>query len=219
MGPDQSSFRLAGTISVPALYREVGGGTLEDGELVEQAKSGDVGAYERLVERYQDIAFRTAWMITGESEEAKDAAQEAFVKAYYALVRLRPGVPFRPWLLRIAANEAHNRRKAAARRTQLAIRAETQWGASGEPSAEAAALAREQRDALIERVNGLRHDDRLAIACRYFLDLSEEEMAAALRCARGTVKSRLSRALGRLRESMAQEPSVARVQELGTRTE
>jgi RNA polymerase sigma-70 factor, ECF subfamily len=70
------------------------------------------------------------------------------------------------------------------------------------PSPEAALLDLERRDELLAAVAGLPETDRQAIACRYFLDLSEEETAAALGCPRGTVKSRLSRALERLRERM-----------------
>jgi RNA polymerase sigma-70 factor (ECF subfamily) len=70
------------------------------------------------------------------------------------------------------------------------------------PSPESSAVAEEQRRALLEAVNGLREEDRQAITYRYFLDLSEAEMADALGCARGTVKSRLSRALARLREQL-----------------
>src|SRR5947209_5976739 len=102
-------------------HRSVGGRPLDDLELVERARRGDVSAYDDLVRRYQELAFRTAYLITGVAAEAEDAAQEAFVKAYYALPRFRAGAPFRPWLLRIAANEARNRRKAAGRREALAL--------------------------------------------------------------------------------------------------
>ena len=80
------------------------GRPLEDAELVGLARDGDVRAYEELVGRYRDLAFRTAWLVTRSSAEAEDAAQEAFVKAYYAMPRFRPGSPFKPWLLRIVAN-------------------------------------------------------------------------------------------------------------------
>jgi RNA polymerase sigma-70 factor (ECF subfamily) len=69
----------------------------------------------------------------------------------------------------------------------------------------ATAIDTEQREQLLAAVNELREEDRLVIACRYFLELSEEETAAALGWRRGTVKSRLSRALGRLREQMGEE--------------
>ncbi len=164
------------------------------------------------MQRYQELAFRTAYRITGEAADAEDASQEAFVKAYYALPRFRSEASFRPWLLRIVANEASNRRKASGRRANLALRAAADRP-SGEaaPSPEVAALAAEQRQILLNAVNTLRSDDRLVISYRYFSDLSEAEMAQALGCAKGTVKSRLSRALGRLREALTRAANGAAV--------
>ncbi len=80
-----------------------------------------------------------------------------------------------------------------------------------EPSPEVAAVAAETRTTLLQAVNELREEDRLVIAGRYFLDLSEAEMAATLGIARGTVKSRLSRALGRLRAHVGGGPSQGEV--------
>ncbi len=150
--------------------------------------------------RYQDLAIRTAWVVTGSAAEAEDAAQEAFVKAYLALGRFREGAPFRPWLLQIVANEARNRRRSAGRRTGLALRAAGD-APSGEaaPSPEAALLGAEQREELLTALNEMREEDRLVIGCRYFLELSEEETASVLGVRRGTVKSRTARALARLR--------------------
>ena len=185
----------------------VGGRLLDEqneSELIERAKRGDAGAFEAIVTRYQDLAFRTAYVITGDAAEAEDAASTGFLKAYYALARFRSDAPLRPWLLKIVANEARNRRTAARRHPTLALSA-VEDRPSVEPalSPEVAALAEEQRRLLLAAVDGLREEDRLVIAYRYFLDLSEAEMAEALGCARGTVKSRLSRALGRLRERMS----------------
>ncbi|MDQ6906189.1 MAG: RNA polymerase sigma factor [Chloroflexota bacterium] len=179
------------------------GQPLEEREIVERAQQGDTGAYETLVRQYQDVAFRTAYLITGTAAEAEEAAQEAFVKAWAALNRFRLDAPFRPWLLRIVANEARNRRKAVGRRVGLALRAtERHRNDDVAPSPETMALRAEQQDALLRAINQLREDDRLVIAYRYFFDLSEAEMATALAVARGTVKSRLSRALGRLRTAL-----------------
>jgi RNA polymerase sigma-70 factor (ECF subfamily) len=163
-----------------------------------------VSAYEVLVRRYQDLAVRAAFLILGDSAEAEDATQEAFVKAYYALGRFDADRPFRPWLLRIVTNEAHNRQAADGRRmallrtTEIQPRRATENGASPE----SVALQTERRDALLQALTTLPVDDRLVIAYRYFLDLSEAEMAEALDCPRGTVKSRLSRALTRLRTTL-----------------
>ncbi|MGI8856297.1 MAG: RNA polymerase sigma factor [Thermomicrobiales bacterium] len=187
------------------VYRVVGcsgeGRPLEERARIERAQEGDAGAYEQLVRQYQDVAFRTAYLITGTAAEADDAAQEGFIKAWYALGRFRPDAPFRPWLLRIVANEARNRRTAAGRRATLALRATERYPtADAIPSPETATLHAERQDALLRALGHLREADRLVIAYRYFFDLSEAEMATALDCARGTVKSRLSRALDRLRE-------------------
>jgi RNA polymerase sigma factor (sigma-70 family) len=179
----------------------MGGRPLEEEELVDRARNGDVTAYEQLVRMYQDLAARTAYVITGGAADAQDAAQEAFVKAYYSLGRFRAGAPFRPWLLRIVANEAINRRRSAGRQMGLALRAaEGRLQDDAVPSPEGAALAQDEHRRLVAAMNQLRPEDRLVIAYRYWFDLSEAEMAEALGCARGTVKSRLSRALARLRE-------------------
>jgi RNA polymerase sigma-70 factor (ECF subfamily) len=168
--------------------------------LIDGARSGDQASFEELVNIYQDLAVRTAYVIVGDHDEANDAAQDGFVKAFYALGGFRAGAPFRPWLLRIVANEAINRRRAAQRRAELRVRvslADPPGAALTGP--EDAALIGERRARLLRAVNELRHEDRLVLAYRYWFDLGEAEMAEALGVARGTVKSRLSRALGRLR--------------------
>jgi RNA polymerase sigma-70 factor (ECF subfamily) len=182
---------------------DVEGRPLDD-ELIERARRGDMDAYGQLVLRYQDLAVRTAYVVAGDASEAEDAAQDAFVKAYRALGSFRVGAPFRPWLLRIVANEARNRRRSAGRRLNLAVRvAEDRPSSDAAPSVEAAVLARETSEALAAAVAALGEDDRLVISYRYFFELSEAETADALGIPRGTVKSRLSRAIARLRTSFA----------------
>src|SRR5207244_13212169 len=98
-----------------------------------------------------------------------------------------------------------NRRRASRRKAALALRAAEAGGRPSDgaaPSPEAAALALEVRTEVVAAMNRLREEDRLVIAYRYFLDLSEAEMAEAPGCARGTVKSRLSRALKRLQRQL-----------------
>lgn len=153
----------------------------QEAELVARAKRGELDAYEEIVRLHQTIAFRTAWVITRSAADAEEAAQDGFVKAHAALGRFREGSPFRPWLLAIVANEARNRVRGAGRRVRLAQR------------------VAEEREELLAAIERLPEPARDAIACRYLLELSEEETAAALDCARGTVKSRVSRALDRLR--------------------
>ena len=179
------------------------GRPLAEQELIERARRGDQDAYGDLVHAYQGIAFRTAYLLTGNAADAQDAAQDAFVKAFYALGRFRLGADLRPWLLRIVANEARNRRRSAGRRVNLALRAAAAVPSGGAaPSPETSVLDSERHGALLDAVNGLREEEHEVVACRYFLELSEEETAETLGLRKGTVKSRLSRALAHLREHM-----------------
>lgn len=189
---------------------EVEGRPLLENEWIEAARRGDASAFEELVRRYQEIAYRTAYLVIGDADEARDAAQDGFLRAHAALGRFRPGSEFRPWLLRIVANAARNRRRSATRRAGLALRA-FRDAASGDaaPSPEVLLLADERRRELLAAINGLQFDDRLVIALRWFLELNEEEMAGVMNCPRGTVKSRLSRATMRLRAALEEEGSDA----------
>jgi RNA polymerase sigma-70 factor (ECF subfamily) len=174
-----------------------------DRELVACAQRGDAAAYEELVRRHQGIALRTAYLFAGDASDAQEAAQDAFVKAYRALGRFRAEAPFRPWLLRIVANEARNRRRSAGRRQAAVVRAAAN-AAPGDaaPSPEAALVSAERRAELLAALGRLGEDDRVVLSCRYLLELSEEETAAALGVRRGTVKSRIARALERLRTEL-----------------
>ena len=169
-------------------------------ELALRAQRGDARAYEELVRPHQEIAFRVAYVITRNAADAEDATQDGLVKAWRALGRFRASEPMRPWLLQIVANEARNRRRSAGRREQLALRAANVSGEAA-PSPEDATLDADERARLLAALEQLPADAREVLACRYLLQLSEEETAAALDVARGTVKSRSARALERLRET------------------
>jgi RNA polymerase sigma-70 factor (ECF subfamily) len=178
-----------------------------ESELVARAKRGDLDAFEQLVREHQGIAFRTAYVITGSAADAEEVAQDAFVKAHRALGRFREGAPLRPWLLAIVANEARNRRRAEGRREGLALRAAHELpSGDAAPSPEGRALAAEERAGLLAALERLSDADRLVLSCRYLLDLGEEETGEVLSLRRGTVKSRTSRALGRLREQLEETP-------------
>jgi len=143
---------------------------------------------------------------------AADAVQEGIVNAHRSLSGFRAGEPFRPWLLRIVGNRARNLRRAAARRDAAAQRSASFVDLSGDAqdSPEVLATNAEARRRVLDAVNSLGADDRAAIACRYYLDLSEAETAAVLGIRRGTVKSRLSRARHRLRPLLADEATETR---------
>ncbi len=176
-----------------------------DVDLVERASRGDVSAYEEIVRRHQRTAFRVAYLICGSKEDAEEATQDAFVKAYPALPRFRRGAPLRPWLLQIAANEARNRRTASGRRAGLPLRLEREPPSGAAPSPEGAALAAAEHRELLETLERLPRKHREVVTCRFLLDLSEAETAAALGCREGTVKSRLARALTGLRAELSKE--------------
>jgi RNA polymerase sigma factor (sigma-70 family) len=147
--------------------------------------------------------MRTAYLVAPEADAA-DAVQDAFVKAYAALARFRDGAPIRPWLLRIVANEARNRRRSADRRAGLAVRAAVAMPRDDmAPSPESAVLADETREQLVAALGRLRDEEREVIGARYFLGLSEAETAESLAIPAGTVKSRTARALGHLRAALA----------------
>jgi RNA polymerase sigma-70 factor (ECF subfamily) len=178
--------------------------------LIERARQGDRAAYGELVRDHQEIAFRVAYLITRSAPDAEDVTQEAFIKAWRALGRFRADAPFRPWLLTIVANEARNRVRSNRRRREApgpSVEASDERRPAVEaidpaPSPEERMLAADQRRLLLAALDGLSEQDRLVIGARYLLELSEAETADALGVARGTVKSRLSRAMSRLRASL-----------------
>jgi RNA polymerase sigma factor (sigma-70 family) len=158
------------------------------------------------VRLHQQLVFRTALVLARNAADAEEAAQDAFVKAWRALPRFDRSRPFRPWLLAIVANEARNRRRSAGRREVLVRRAATlDSSPAAAPSPELALLAAERHGALLAALERLSERDRQVIACRYLLELSEAESAVVLDCRVGTVKSRLARALERLRAQAGTE--------------
>lgn len=163
-----------------------------------RVRGGDGAAYGELVVLHASVAKRTA-VFLGAGADADDVVQEAFVKAYRALGGFRSGSAFRPWLLRIVANETRNVVRSRGRRSkreELAAPLDVVL----DPAEEAVSL--ERRTELLAAVRALPDPMRLVVTCRYLLDLDEQETAAVLGWPRGTVKSRLHRALGRLRDAL-----------------
>jgi RNA polymerase sigma-70 factor (ECF subfamily) len=173
---------------------------------VERARDGDHDAYGSLVTMHQAGAFRVAYLLLGSEADAQDAAQEGFVRAYLALARFRVGEPFRPWLYEIVGNEARNRRRSRVRREGLFDRAAAAVRGSGRttaPAPDLEAILDETQAEVRAALLTLDEGERLVVTCRYLLELSEAETAAALGIPAGTVKSRLSRGLHRLRDRLA----------------
>jgi RNA polymerase sigma-70 factor (ECF subfamily) len=177
-------------------------GIIDDAEAIARSLDGDLDAYAVLVARYTVSAHRTAYLL-GAGDEADDVVQEALVKAFRQLSRFRIGESFAPWLLRIVANETKNLNRSRRRRAALALRLSALEGApaavAGGTGPVGEALAKERRGVLLKLVDALPDKERLAVVCRYFLELSEAETAQVLGWPVGSVKSRTFRALNRLR--------------------
>ena len=178
---------------------------IDDAEAVARARGGDLDAYAVLVARYTLRAHRCAFLL-GAGEEADDVVQEAFVKAFRHLSGFRADEAFGPWLLRIVVNETKNLTRARRRRAALALRVgTTDPGAAAADGPVDEVLAAERRVRLVAAVNALPDKERQVLVCRYFLELSEAETAQVLAWPLGSVKSRTSRALSRLRRLLVPE--------------
>jgi RNA polymerase sigma-70 factor (ECF subfamily) len=152
---------------------------------------------------HQGIALRVAYLVVRDPSEAEDVTQDAFVKVYRSLGGFHVESPFRPWLLSIVRNEALNRVRSTKRRDRLAIQVGRD-PVSGDAalSPEAVVLTEEVSRQLLALIDNLPERYRSVVVHRFLLDLSEQETAEILRVPAGTVKSRTSRALERLRKGL-----------------
>ena len=173
-------------------------------DLISRARRGDDAAWESIVREHQEPVFRLAYLLLGDAHEAEDIAQEAFIRAFRALHTFDASRPMRPWLLSISANLARNRRRSIGRYLAAVGRV---FQSSPEPVTPLGERSSQQWEAqvLSDAVRRLNPMEREVVYMRYFLDLSEAEMAQALGVPAGTVKSRLHRALQRLRSVVDQE--------------
>ena len=175
------------------------GRPLNEQDLIQRAKGGDIAAFEALVQTHRQVALRVAFLVVSDQGEAEDVTQEAFVKAYRAMSRFRIDASFRPWLLRIVRNEALNQRRRRGRQERLSLRLTHDPVSGGAaPSPETTVMTAVERQTILEAVNALPDRYRDVVTHRYLLGLSEAETAATLRIPGGTVKSRTARALHRL---------------------
>lgn len=167
---------------------------MADGDLVRRYLAGDTRAGELLLGRHWPRAWRAAYAVAGSSAAADDATQAAVERAIRDLDRFDTTRPFAPWLARIAVNQALNNRRRVQREAPLADD-QAATDLYGEV---------DDRDELIRAVALLPDDQRLVVALRYWADMSREEIAAATDAPLGTVASRLSRALIKLRADLGE---------------
>ena len=174
-------------------------------ELIARSQAGDLSAFNRLVEAYQDRVYNLCLRMLGSPPAAEDATQEAFLAAFRRIRSLR-GENFRGWLLRIAANACLDELRRRKRRPQLSLddpppgREALRDPPDRAEALEARILRRELHDDIQSALMALPPDQRQAVLLCDVEEMSYEEIAMAMGSSVGTVKSRISRGRAKLRE-------------------
>ncbi len=180
---------------------------MDEQQAIFSLKQGDIAGLEVLVTRYQERALRTAYLITGDPALAQDVVQETFVRAYRAIRTFDARRPFEPWFLRSVVNAAIKAAQKAARQISLGDRAS--WQAFDDicsqiESVESQVESAETQERIWAAMQCLSARQRAVIVQRYFLDMSEKDMALELQAAPGTIKWLLNAARERLRTLLAE---------------
>ena len=180
-----------------------------------RCQQGNLTGLEALFELHRQGVLRTAYGIVGKRALAEDVTQQVFVELFTALKRFDCGRPFAPWLYRIVVNISL--KELRRQRPALSLEEETLDLTSPEPMPDQTAEEAELRRSMWAAIGSLKPKHRAAVVLRYYRGFSEAEMAVALGCPRGTVKSRLHSALQQLeeilRESGTQEDVPRRSQD------
>ena len=176
------------------------------GELgwIEAAQQGDHAAFARVVEAYKQPIYNIAYRILGNAPEAKDAAQEVFLRAYLNLARYDRERKFSTWLLSIASNYCIDMLRR--RRATLVTLDDVEFGLeSREPGPEQSAVQGEQREAIARAIDALPPAYRLPTILRYYYDLPYEEIEQVTGLTEATVKTRLHRARRMLKDLLEKQ--------------
>jgi RNA polymerase sigma-70 factor (ECF subfamily) len=181
----------------------------DDLQAIRRLQRGDIGGLEILVARYQARAVRVAFLITHDELQAEDVVQETFVRLYRKIRQFDPNRPFEPYLLKSVTNAALNSTRGGKQNISL----DDDPGLVEQLLSQAASVESEVdylqlKQQIIAALAGLEPRQRAAVVQRYYLGMSEKEMAAALDTTPGTVKWLLSVARARLRELLGSERSV-----------
>lgn len=172
--------------------------------LVSQARSGDKGAFGKLVEHYQRRIFAVAYGIVGNRQDAEDLTQEAFIKAYSAIGSLKTDQAFYNWLLRITVNTGINYKKKLLGKSPIPLEQVDELIFPGE-SPEELAERHDRLQHITALVAELPADHRAVLVLREIEELSYDEIALALDIPLGTVKSRLKYARDKLRQAIIRQ--------------
>lgn len=166
----------------------------EEALWLEKAQQGDDEAFSYLVETYHRQVYNLCYRMLGNPNDAEDAAQETFIRAYNAIHRYDPGRKFSTWLLTIANNfciDQHRKRKLPTFSYDALPVPDL---ADGKPSLESGIVGNEKESAMFELLDNLKTKDRSAVILRYWYEYSYEEIADSLNLSVSAVKSRLHRA-------------------------
>jgi len=173
--------------------------------VIDRAKAGDIGAFEQLIEHYQRRVITTAWRMLGNSEDARDAAQEVFLRVYKYLRGFRADQDFAGWLYRIVVNVCRDHARTRKRHDQMtSIEIERELGnlavlASTE-NVETAAIHAQECEMIAQALGTLSKRERAAIVLRDLEGLSSEEVARVLGSSQATVRSQISSARAKIKQ-------------------
>ena len=173
---------------------------MTDNDIIRRCQAGDLEAFRTVVEKYQNILYGTAYLMTGNRTAAEDHVQEAFLSAWKGIGSFRSGYPLKPWLVRILVNKIISSQRAN-QNPMISLDTESFADPAGDDPAEEIA----QRDQLRRVMQRLSNEQRQVVLLRYFAGLSLAETAAALRRPQGTVKSQTSRALELLKDLIEED--------------
>jgi len=177
-----------------------------DAAIVRRVLAGDAEAYAALVHRYADRCARYAVRAVGNREDAEEAVQDAFVRAYRALADYEERERFSAWLFRILINQCRSAAQRAARREQTfpALDLETIGGGGALAATTSHDEEYAERDRLARALATLRPEQREAVVLRLGEELTYDEMAAVTGAGVSALKMRVARAVARLRELLTE---------------
>jgi RNA polymerase sigma-70 factor, ECF subfamily len=181
---------------------------MDEQQAIQALKRGDINGLETLVAGYQVKAIRTAYLITRDSHLAQDVVQDVFLRVYHSIGGFDASRPFEPWFIRSVVNASLKAAQKTAR--QLPLDADETWLEEWlveQQSVEAQIESAESDQKLWQAMQELSPRQRAVIVQRYFLEMSEKEMAEELEAAPGTVKWMLNAARERLRKLLGSERS------------
>jgi RNA polymerase sigma-70 factor (ECF subfamily) len=211
---EQIALRGHADLETVASAAELEVRSASEDQFLERLRRGDAAAYETLVAEHSGDVYALLFRLTSDPEEARDLAQETFLRAFQNIDRFRGDATLKTWIYRIAINQARNRwRWWRRRRRDVTVSLDATddqrekplaatLPSDDSPNPEQETLAREREGQLREALSGLRRSYRETVILRDVEGFSYEEIAATLQISIGTVKSRISRGRMELRRTL-----------------